>query len=815
MDAMNKTDDDSTSDTGYEVPNNMEDTQSDLPHIRDSSDSTTEPADGYDMQPQLHQVPTNPGEQKDISPGHAEDPSRDVHSDASTEYSNKDDGLGCSPDKGEERSSLPTICTSYINISKTEQNQTLYDERPSLPAVGTANTQLEQNKAIYVDNPFVEKEESPPKDIYNTKGCNTNNVAQYHLKNTSRKEASATAYQCGGDDARVDRPDVQVHDADSKAQEVNQDETRPKTVTKESKNAESCDQNNAESTAVSDDECIRPYAIAYQRDGKRNGEPYAIAYDEEDETRLEPVIEQSEDAGSSDQNIGENSAVSDDECIRPYAAAYCQDGEANGEQDVQPYAVAYDEQDEHYENQTPTGHSVNNTRSVRGKPAAGTSSEAGGGKMDGLRPNQGNALRPNPMYSGDALRHNPMYAPNAVQPRAGGDMDLPEANETALPGPGVEKQRQGHKCVVSRTCLACVITNGVVVAILTVLSALIIAIFISERQGSQMETAWTDPTFIGKTTDAVTQHMGYTSSPQTSTEEKENSEAKQSKIVFGKEGEEVGQFSDPSAVVVSPDNEIFVADFSNRRVQVFNMTGAYLRHFPTIVSEDDSGTIEPNEVSIDGEGHLWVLGDDDSWAGFIVRYTKVGRLLTTFQATLSNSSLLGMAVDTLRDIVVVTESWKDTWGNFEYGQVKLLHFNGKVVRKFRTGQGPQSPGRVAVGREGNLFFTDHMGGTRVYVYNNTGHYLFSLVGDKIGEGQTEIDDGQAEEVSGVCTDSSGNILVAYGLGGTVDLFTKVGRYFGRVVSGMFRADSIAVAPEAAILLPLTLLVISLGSRDDK
>ncbi|CAH1262103.1 TRIM3 [Branchiostoma lanceolatum] len=699
MDVMNKTDDDSTSDIGYEVPNNMEATQSDLPHIRDPADSTTEPADQNDMKLQLDQVLTNSGEQKDISPGHAEDPSLDVHSDASTEYSDKDDGPCCSPGNVEERSSLPTVCTSYINISKTEQNQTIYDERPSLPAVGTSNTQVEQNKAIYVDNPFVEKEEFPPKDIYNTKGCNANNVVQYQLKDTSRKEASAAAYLRDGDvdDASGDRPDVQVHDANSKAQDVNQDETRPKTVTKESKDAESCDQNKAEKTAVSDDECIRPYAVAYHRGGKTNGEPYAIAFDEQDGTRPEPIIKQSKDADSFDQTKAENSAVSDDECIRPYATAYCRDGEANGEQDVQPYAVAYDERDEHYENQTPTEHS----QSVRGQPAAGTSSGADDDKADGLLSNpmyQGNALRPNPMYRGNALRHIPMYAQNAVQPRAGG--------------------------------------------------------------------------------------------------EKGSNESKQSKIVFGEEGEEVGQFSDPSDVVVSPSKEIFVANYLNRRVQVFNMTGAYLRHFPTIVSGEDSGMIEPEDISIDGEGHLWVLGNDDLGTGLIVRYTKTGRHLATLYEALNSSSLLCMAVDTLRSLVVLVESTSlaESWD--DYDEVKLLHFNGTVVRKFRTGQGPESPGRVAVGREGNLFFTDHMGGTRVYVYDNTGHYLFSFGGDKIGD----ISDGQAEEVSEVCTDSSGNILVSTGSGGTVELFTEDGRYVRRVVSDMFRADSIAVAPGGQLVV---------------
>ncbi|CAH1268357.1 TRIM71 [Branchiostoma lanceolatum] len=352
--------------------------------------------------------------------------------------------------------------------------------------------------------------------------------------------------------------------------------------------------------------------------------------------------------------------------------------------------------------------------------------------MIGALDDNAGGLRPNPMYSGNVLRPNPMYVPNTAKPMA-------DEGKT-----------------------------------------------------------WTDPTLKAKTAfeaDAATRHVTYMPSPATSTEGKEMTlapdpdfEVRQTTIVFGGEGEETGQFSDPSAVVVSASNEIFVADYSNRRVQVFSMAGAYLRHFPTIVSGEDSRTVEPYDISIDGEGHLWVVGDDSLLTGFIVRYTKMGHHLATLHATFSNSSLGGIAVDTLRNLVVVTQFWDD------YGEVKLLHFNGTVVRKFRTGQGPEIPGPVAVGREGNLFLSHHWGDTRVYVYNNTGYYLFSFECDRIGDGQAEL------EVTGVCTDSSGHVLAATWLGGTVELFTEDGRYVRRGASGMFQADGVAVAPGGQLVV---------------
>ncbi|KAI8501938.1 zinc ion binding [Branchiostoma belcheri] len=310
------------------------------------------------------------------------------------------------------------------------------------------------------------------------------------------------------------------------------------------------------------------------------------------------------------------------------------------------------------------------------------------------------------------------------------------------------------------------------------------------------EQTRTDHSITGKPAQDATQYGHHTSSPHT--KEEENEDLKQTKIVFGGEGEEPGQFSYPSAVIVSPSNELFVADFHNRRVQVFSMRGVYLRHFSAVVGEG-FGTIEPNGIAIDGEGHLWVYGNTDELLdnGYIVRYTTTGHRLTTLHPTFANNSFSGVAVDTRRRLVVATEFWAD------YGEVKLLHFNGSVLRRFRVQQSSGYPGLVAVGMGGNLFVCDHWGDTRVHVYNSTGHYLFSFGGEeisKIGGDQGRTVGGERVVATGVCTDGSGNVLVAVGAGGNVEKFTEDGRYVRRAVTGRFRADSVAVAPGGQLVV---------------
>eukprot|EP00058_Branchiostoma_floridae_P026678 XP_002612169.1 hypothetical protein BRAFLDRAFT_88908 [Branchiostoma floridae] len=854
MDGIYNTADDFSSGIGHEIPDNMD---------RDSPDSTTETvnhqgihgdvvknnvsvsrpdvqvsdvknqeeedvdqngsrpetiecsdkADPEDQQ----DIPASPEEQEDISLGNAEHPLhplQDDHSNASAENSDQDGRPFYNSNNVAGRTSLPAVCTSYSQIGKGEENQALYMKRRSLPAMCTSHTHAyhaERNQTLYVDNPGIDTEKSLSKDIYNTDDCSADNEVQYQLKSTS-PETSASAYQCGGDvaNANMDRPDIEVENAHNEAED--EAGTRPKTI-KQLNDAKISAQNKAETKARPDNEFIRPYAVAYCRDSQINGEqdvqPYAVAYDEQDGHNEDQT-------GRSVNNPQSgNKAVSSDECIRPYAVryqfdgqtneavdnkagglrpnpmysgnglhlnpmyapnitqpragedtttddvtrqvnytsspptstavAYCRDSQINGEQDVQPYAVAYDEQDGHNEDQT--GRSVNNPQSGNKAVSSDECIRPYAVRMDIVRPKHRLAVVPT-VLSLEALPVG-QFCHKAVDNKAGGLRPNPMYSGNGLHlnpmyAPNITQPRAGEDT----------------------------------------------------TTDDVTRQVNYTSSPPTSTAENENKDLEQTTIVFGGEGKEPGQLDGPKAVVVSPSNEMFVADTYNRRVQVFSMTGVYLRHFPAVISGEASETIEPEDISMDGEGHLWVVGDkDNDLTGFIVRYTTMGHHLATLRATFTNDSFIGITVDTPRNLVVVTEFWIRS----DYGEVKLLHFNGTVVRKFRTEKGPEYPGRVAVGREGNLLVSDlFVSDIPVYVYNNTGHYLSSFGGDRIGDGEAEV--GQRILVMGMCTDISGDVLVGTGFGGTVERFTQNGRYVRSVATNMSSSCGVAVTPGGQLVV---------------
>ncbi|XP_078658346.1 uncharacterized protein LOC144903802 [Branchiostoma floridae x Branchiostoma belcheri] len=90
--------------------------------------------------------------------------------------------------------------------------------------------------------------------------------------------------------------------------------------------------------------------------------------------------------------------------------------------------------------------------------------------------------------------------------------------------------------------------------------------------------------------------------------ESSDGDAKSDKIVFGGKGTGIGKFKTNSGVVVSTNNEIFVADMHNRRVQIFTIDGAFLGNFSTVVPGENDIAMLPYDIAIDGKANLWVVG---------------------------------------------------------------------------------------------------------------------------------------------------------------------------------------------------------------
>eukprot|EP00058_Branchiostoma_floridae_P002408 XP_002587896.1 hypothetical protein BRAFLDRAFT_87284 [Branchiostoma floridae] len=258
---------------------------------------------------------------------------------------------------------------------------------------------------------------------------------------------------------------------------------------------------------------------------------------------------------------------------------------------------------------------------------------------------------------------------------------------------------------------------------------------------------------------------------------------KQDVITFGGMGSEPGKFWSPRGVVVSPSNEIFVTDLYNRRVQVHSTEGVYLRHFPTAVPGTEDNVMEPHDVCMDGNGTLWVVGQRET-ADHVVQYSTDGTAMARFDLE-KIGYLRGIAVDMRTNYILVIDC--------DQGEVHVFRPDGSLVRTVRHPRAGEMtrPTYAKVDGEGNILVSDwdtHC----VYVYDESGKFLFQFGGEGSGEGQLKYP-------RGISTDSTGYIVVAEHDNRRIQIFTRHGEFVRTVHTG-FRPEGLAVGPEGQLVV---------------
>ncbi|XP_066273428.1 tripartite motif-containing protein 3-like [Branchiostoma lanceolatum] len=256
------------------------------------------------------------------------------------------------------------------------------------------------------------------------------------------------------------------------------------------------------------------------------------------------------------------------------------------------------------------------------------------------------------------------------------------------------------------------------------------------------------------------------------------------KVVFGGHGSDPGEFNHNYGVAVSADNEIFVTDLHNRRVQVFGKTGVFLRLFPTVVPGEEGRIIQPCDAGIDEEGHVWVVGFTfngrrSAFAGFlrVVQYSKNGLPLTVFEVP-HWARYPSIAVD-LRNDRIVLEA---------FTEILVLKRNGSICLRFGTEQRLQNS-YVTTDQKGNILVTVH---SSVHVYDPSGRWRFAF-------GGVEGKHFQPHSLRGICVDRSGHILVADWRNRQIDMFTSRGEFVRTLVNNTY-PWGIAVGPTGQLVM---------------
>jgi len=173
---------------------------------------------------------------------------------------------------------------------------------------------------------------------------------------------------------------------------------------------------------------------------------------------------------------------------------------------------------------------------------------------------------------------------------------------------------------------------------------------------------------------------------------------------FGAPGSATGKFREPRGIAISKNDEIYVADHGsirfhgNRRVQVFDINGKYLRSI-IYKPEKRRTALMPRGVAINAKGEVYITY---SGAGLIVKFDKNGKILKKINK-IENFSFIQPRYVTLKDsYVYVTDYKKHT--------VAIFNEKGNLIScigKYGSFQGGlKNPEGIAVNLAGDIIVAD-------------------------------------------------------------------------------------------------------------
>lgn len=185
-------------------------------------------------------------------------------------------------------------------------------------------------------------------------------------------------------------------------------------------------------------------------------------------------------------------------------------------------------------------------------------------------------------------------------------------------------------------------------------------------------------------------------------------------LKFGEQGAQDGQFAEPSGVAVNLANdEIYIADANNHRVQVFDKWGKFKFHF-------GEGKLKfPNRVALSRNTGEIVVSERPPVHQIQV-YSKNGIFQCKFGAKHLRHPR-GLAVDHQNRVVVV---------ECKVMRVFAFSLQGVLLHSFDCSERIQFPNAVAVSRSDEIFISDNRNHC-VKVFNFNGDFLRQIGGQGI------------------------------------------------------------------------------------
>jgi sugar lactone lactonase YvrE len=204
---------------------------------------------------------------------------------------------------------------------------------------------------------------------------------------------------------------------------------------------------------------------------------------------------------------------------------------------------------------------------------------------------------------------------------------------------------------------------------------------------------------------------------------------------WGTYGEENGQIHKASALTVVPSGNIYLSDQFNYRIQEFTSNGTFVTAWGT-KGEGDGQFLHPHVPGVDSEGNIYVSDRD---LANVQKFTKDGKFIKKWAEEGSEDGQLSkpesVIIDSHDNIYVA-----------DFGNHRIQKFtkDGNLILKWGSkgiGDGEfNGPSGLSIDRNNNIYVTDR-NNNRIQVFTANGTFLTEFGKEGSGPGQFILPEG--------------------------------------------------------------------------
>jgi DNA-binding beta-propeller fold protein YncE/DNA-directed RNA polymerase subunit RPC12/RpoP len=236
-------------------------------------------------------------------------------------------------------------------------------------------------------------------------------------------------------------------------------------------------------------------------------------------------------------------------------------------------------------------------------------------------------------------------------------------------------------------------------------------------------------------------------------------------LKFGGEGSGAGKFDDPRHVALDPDNNIFVADYSDGRVQKFDPSGKFLQLIHIEPDSNQRTTIR--DMATDYSGNLYLVRGGD----LLVYSTADGKLLNSIPGKFPELHYDKLSIDPANNLYAISE-WADFTDLLKLdAEGKILWMKSNFLESAIKNNSSAYVEQMAVDGLGKILVLDGFS-NQIYKFDTQGDFV-----DRFGS--KGFGPQQLNNVSAMTVDGSGNaFLVDTNNWYTIKVFDTGGNFLG-------------------------------------